>query len=38
MRDITIYIFMNIGVILTAPGHCFHTTIINSGKESPGAI
>ena len=34
MRDILICIFMNIGVILTAPGHCFHTTIIRVGRNA----
>ena len=30
-----IYILMNIGVILTAPGHCFHTTLINGRDGRP---
>ena len=36
MRDIIIYILMNIGVILTVPGPYFHTTIINGRDGMPG--
>ena len=38
MKDIIIYIYilMNIGVIRTAPGPYFHTTIINGRDGTPG--